>query len=365
MASELYLVSGENEYQVDIKAREIAEGMVAPEDRAFGLDIIDGAADNADGAVSALRRCLESIQTLGFLGGRKVVWLKNVNFLHEGRTGNSDAVKGSLADIIDVVKKGSDRDPVLIISAGKADKRKAFYKACESLGKVSEFGKSNQREMEKEASAVVSSACSRMKMRMDTRTQNAFVAKVGTDERQILSEMEKMRVYLGDRDTVEMKDIDAVTSASRENIVWDLTGAVRGRDLGRAVAVLRRLLFQKENSIGILMMIQQEVRNLILFKEAVKRRWISIRQSGKWTSCDWRDLPPAIEKTLSEGFAQDPRKMHPYRISLFVKDAGNFAMTELESALNYIRDAHIKLVSSSMPDGIVLELLLVKMLVRS
>lgn len=60
-------------------ARELAAQLTPPGD--FGQEIISGQAGNADDAAQRIYQTIEALNTFGFFGGEKLVWLKDVNFL--------------------------------------------------------------------------------------------------------------------------------------------------------------------------------------------------------------------------------------------------------------------------------------------
>src|SRR5690348_14214517 len=76
----IYAIVGSDEGQVKHIAADLAQKLVADEAGDFGLETIDGVADNADQATARIRSTIEALQTLPFFGA-KVVWLKNANFL--------------------------------------------------------------------------------------------------------------------------------------------------------------------------------------------------------------------------------------------------------------------------------------------
>src|SRR5215472_4133179 len=87
--SPIYAIVGSDDGQVRAHARELAAELTPKDAGDFGLDAIDGAAENADQAVTRLRLAIEAVQTLPFFGTQKLVWLKDVNFLSDTVTGRS------------------------------------------------------------------------------------------------------------------------------------------------------------------------------------------------------------------------------------------------------------------------------------
>src|SRR5438876_11991487 len=86
-AAKIYAVVGSDEAEVKRVATELTNKLTRPDAGDFGLDTIDGAADNADQAAARIRSTIEALQTLPFFGGAKLVWLKNANFLADNQIG--------------------------------------------------------------------------------------------------------------------------------------------------------------------------------------------------------------------------------------------------------------------------------------
>src|SRR3954464_11148239 len=81
----IHAVVGSDESEVKRVAAELAAELTPPEAGEFGLEVIDGCADNADQATNRIRSAIEALPEVPFFGGAKLVWLKNVNFLADSR----------------------------------------------------------------------------------------------------------------------------------------------------------------------------------------------------------------------------------------------------------------------------------------
>src|SRR5215471_14360542 len=140
-AAPVLLVFGEDEFAVRQRAREIYQQWSADVARDGGMDhdVIDASVNNSGEALKALARLREALQTLPFFGSAKVVWLQNCNFLGDERAASSQAVTEALAELAQELKTFSWNGVRLLISAGKVDKRKVFYKAIEKIGAVESF----------------------------------------------------------------------------------------------------------------------------------------------------------------------------------------------------------------------------------
>ena len=106
---------------------------LAPDADAFGLEMIDGAVETVDAAVACVHETIQSLLTLPFLGGTKLVWLKNASFLADNVAGRSDNVLAALEKLCDVLKSGLPEGVSFLLSAPMADKRRAAYKLLSKL----------------------------------------------------------------------------------------------------------------------------------------------------------------------------------------------------------------------------------------
>src|SRR3984893_13752107 len=99
----IHAVVGSDESEVKRVAAELAAKLTPPDAGDFGLEVIDGAADNAEQAAARIRSTIEALQTLPFMGGAKLVWLKNANFLGDDQKARSAAVQSALEELSDVI----------------------------------------------------------------------------------------------------------------------------------------------------------------------------------------------------------------------------------------------------------------------
>src|SRR5947208_11635194 len=134
----LFLIFGEDDFAVKQRARQLFQDWSA-EAGGFDHEIIDAAASNSGEALDALAKLREALQTWPFFGAAKVIWFQNCNFLGEERTASTQAVTESLAELAQELKSFDWQGVRLLISAGKVDKRKTFYKTIEKIGSVESF----------------------------------------------------------------------------------------------------------------------------------------------------------------------------------------------------------------------------------
>src|SRR5207245_8187182 len=168
------------EITVKQRAKEIYQQWCA---ELGGLDheIIDAAVNNSGEARKAQSKRREALQTRPVFGRGKDVSFQNCNFLGDERAASAQAVTGTLAELAQELKAFSWKDVRLLISAGKVDKRKTFYKTLEKIATVEgHAGLSiDDRDWADQAESVVLRQLNGLGKKISDRALSELVASVG------------------------------------------------------------------------------------------------------------------------------------------------------------------------------------------
>jgi DNA polymerase-3 subunit delta len=351
-------VCGSDDYLVEQQARRIVEARVPAADRTLGLEVVDGRVDTGDAAVQAIRQCLEAVQTPGFFGSGKLVWLKNASFLNpQVRPGDSDLVKERLAGLTALIKGGIPDGQGLLISALTVARNTSFFKACQAAGEVSDFGSSDKAwELEKLARERLNGLLHEFRLQMTEEVRERFLQRVGASTRMMANELEKLRVYLGAAgERVAAADVDAIVSVGREAMAWDLTDAMGERNAPALVDALRRLEAQNENPIGLVTMAESRIRDLLVLRQAMDQHWLEVREGERGATCRWKEPLPAGADALLAALPRDPRSVAPFVQKKIAAQAVRYTLAELRRARLLLMELREKLVSSSTPPEALLE----------
>src|SRR5205809_506571 len=168
-SANVHAVVGSDEGEVKRVAAELAGKLTPPGAGEFGLDVIDGAADNAEQATTRIRSTIEALQTLPFFGSTKVVWLKNANFLGDDQKARSSAVQAALEEFSKMLDRGIGSEVTFLISATEVDKRRSFYKTLLKRADVQVFDRldSGRVGWEEEAGEIVRRHAKKRKLQLD------------------------------------------------------------------------------------------------------------------------------------------------------------------------------------------------------
>jgi DNA polymerase-3 subunit delta len=363
MSVAIHLVCGGDDYLVEQKARAILDAAVPLADRTLGLEMVDGRVDTKDTAIRAIRQTIEAVQTPGFFGSGKMVWLKNANFLNPlTRPGNNEDVKNALSDLTAFIKQGVPEGQRLLVTALSVTRNSAFFKACQSAGEVSDFG-GNEKPWEKEklARERLDGILRNHGVRMSEAVRERFLKRTGVATRIMAQEAEKLSLFLGKPDAeATAKDVDNVVSVGREAEAWDVTDALGERDAKKLVAALRLLQAQEANAIGLATMAETRIRDLLVLRYALDQQWLQARQSGRGTTCQWKSPLPADGESWLQALGRDPRSVAPFIQGKQAEQATNYTLNELRRARHMLIQLREKLVSSSLPPDMLVETTLLR-----
>ena len=132
-ADNIWAFIGTDDLKVKEAAQLLTKKLVNPENADFGLEVIEGAADNLEHAQRLIRRTMEDLQTVPFFGGDKVVWLKGATFLADTVVGRSDRTLDALEELGTILQQGLPPDIKFILTATDVDKRRGFFNTLKKV----------------------------------------------------------------------------------------------------------------------------------------------------------------------------------------------------------------------------------------
>ncbi len=359
-ARSVYLVGGSDEFAVKEHAAALAAKLAPKAAGEFGVETIEGDATNADEAIKVLSRLHESLQTVGFFGTDKLVWLKNTNLLSPTPPGGEATVE-ALNSLNDALKRGLPGGVILLISALGFDKRRSVAKTIEKCAEQFFFDapEAGKADGEEQIGAFIREKLGADKKRFtDNHALDAFRELVEPTLREIANELEKLCVYVGKRVEITEADVQAICSASRQAVIWELVETVSQRNLPKAMAALKNLLDNEESPIGVIMMLAAQFRLMILARDFVDRK--VLRQADHYAvyAKAFAALPDEEKEHMPR--SKDGKPPNEWRFGRSAVAIKNFSRAELVRAMNLLLEANLRLVSTQLDDRLVLEETLTK-----
>ncbi len=359
----LALICGDDELAVKQRAKQLFTEWSAD---LGGMDheMIDASVGNSGDALAVVGRLREALQTLPFFGGGKVVWLRDCNFLGEERTASSQAVTAALAELAEELKSFAWQNVRLLISAGKVDKRKVFYKTLEKTGAVENFSAWSQddKDWADRAEMAATEALEKRQKQIAPAALGELVNRAGASARQLENEVEKLCLYVGGRNRIELADVTAICSRNKTAKAFALGDALGDRDLPRLLQRLDEELwetkFDKDKSeIGLLYGLIGKVRALLLLKEMLREGWVRPEMDYTRFKAQLASVP-ADKLPADKKF--NPLALNPYVLYKALPQVKKYTSAELVRAMDVLLRCNQRLVSSGLDETLVLQQALVQ-----
>jgi DNA polymerase-3 subunit delta len=317
----------------------------------------------------AIARLREALQTLPFFGTGKVIWLRDCNFLGEERVASTQAVTESLADLAEELKAfaWSRHSGIrLLISAGKVDKRKIFFKTLDKIGSVENLAgwSVDDRDWTDRAELAARTAVRERKKEISEEAVAELVTRVGPHPRQLDNEIEKLCLFAGNRNQIEVDDVSAVCVRNKQARAFALGDALGDRDLPRLLRRLDEELWEvkfdsQKSEIGLLYGLIAKVRAMLLLKEMFREGWIK-------PEMDYNRFKAQLQRVPADRVPADrrfnPLALNPYVLYKALPQIKRYSETELIRAMDLLLRCNQRLVSSGLDEALVLQQTLVQII---
>jgi DNA polymerase-3 subunit delta len=245
----VYLLQGEEDLLVEQALTDLLDRLIPVADRALNLDVVY--ADEVP-----VGDLITKMDTLPFFGPRRVVVVKGV-----------DAWKPADQDYVAAYLEQGPPPSAVIFIAEALDRRRRLYTTVRRIGEIREF----PRLFARDVPAWIRTWARDHKVRIDPDAVDALVALVGTGLRQIAMELEKILAYVGDRQSIGVRDVEATASHLAESTIFMLVDAIGERRTDTALRYLGEILRDAAPPY-VLFMIARQFRMLLRTVTLVRRK---------------------------------------------------------------------------------------------
>ena len=242
----------------------------------FSQETINGFAANVGEVEAAVNRFRESVQTISMFGGKRVVWLKDVNFLADTVTGRAESTLKLVEDLQQILDGVNPDETAVLITAAPVDRRRSFPKWCEKNADFALVG----GDADGGGDALAGVALAEAKALGASFAPGAvelMLAKVGANSRLLVEETRKLATYVGDPSTplgaggavIEEEHVAELTPNVAEGDFFEAAEAFFSGDLKWTLAALHRHFFSGGDARPVISALQNRNRILLQVRALV------------------------------------------------------------------------------------------------
>lgn len=310
----VYYFPGDNDFSKNEALQKLIAAAIEPGTEDFCLDILNGEETDATTVVTLAA-------TLPMLSERRVVVVREFQRLPQ-------------ADRETVVEFAEKPNPTtcLVLITPKVDLKTKLYARLTRVATTVTF----YPIFPEKIPAWIEQRARQAGKRMSPDACQTLQALVGEDLGELAGEIRKLAVYVGDRETIERADLDAVMGPSRAGTVFDLARAVGEKDFVKAHRMLYHALDTGETPHALVALLVRHIT--ILWKiYALKHA----RQSDD-----------EIKKALKLGWGFE--RHYPQ----YLAQARRLSVRDLQTGFEALLEADVALKTSRQSPRLVMQRLL-------
>lgn len=271
-------ICGPDDYLVGRVGKERFAALAADVPDEFARETINGFAANVGEVESAVNQFRDAVQTVSMFGGRRLVWLKDVNFLADTVTGRAESTLKLVEDLQELLTRANPAETIVLITAAPIDRRRSFPKWCEKNADFALVGGEGDGASEALAGVVLAEAkdCGAS---FAPGAVELLLARIGANTRLLVEETRKLATYaqpaarsapgsgaaangLG-AIVIEEADVAELTPNVAEGDFFEAAEAFFSGDLKWTLAALQRHFFTGGDARPVISALQNRNRILL------------------------------------------------------------------------------------------------------
>jgi DNA polymerase III subunit delta len=266
-AKKFTFICGADDYLVGRMGKQRFEAMAADVADEFSRETINGFAANVSEVEAAVNRFRESVQTVSMFGGKRVVWLKDINFLADTVTGRAESTLKLVEDLQQLLEAVNPDETAVLITAAPVDRRRSFPKWCEKNADFTLIGGDSDNASDALAEVAQAEAKS-LGSSFGPGAIELMLAKVGANTRLIVEETRKLATYAGDEPIQESYVADLTPNVA-EGDFFEAAEAFFSGDLKWTLSALHRHFFTGGDARPVISALQNRNRILLQVRALV------------------------------------------------------------------------------------------------
>lgn len=289
----LYFIYGKERFLVDRAVDVLRQRVLTPATRDFNYELFQGKEASA-------ARIVQAARTLPMMAPRRLVLVRD-----------ADEIKADeLTAIIPYLAQPCQESCVVFV-AEKVDQRLKFFTAFKKNGQLLKFDPLYDRQLPGFAAA----EAEKRGVYFDAGAAELLAGEVGADLGQLADAVERLTVYLGERRSISVADIETVIASTRQRNVFELSKAIGEGQRENALRILHSMLVARESGVRIVAMLVRHLRQLWMTAELLAQRL------GKMDIAQEIGIPPFfVDEMMVQAKRFDRHSFERMHRALFVAD---------------------------------------------
>jgi DNA polymerase-3 subunit delta len=259
-------ICGADDFLVGRLGQQRFDALAADVTDEFSREVLNGFAANVGEVEATVNRFRESAQTISMFGGKRVIWLKDVNFLADSVTGRAESTLKLVEDLQQILRGVNPAETSVLITAAPVDRRRSFPKWCE---KNADFTLVGGDDADGALEAVVLAEARAVGATISPEAARLLLAKVGANTRLLVEEVHKLATYVAPGEMIQDTHVADLTPNVAEGDFFEAAESFFSGDLQWTLAALQRHFFTGGDARPVISALQNRNRILLQIRALV------------------------------------------------------------------------------------------------
>ncbi|MDR1788985.1 MAG: DNA polymerase III subunit delta [Opitutaceae bacterium] len=268
------LVCGNDDFLVAREGKAIHDRLAAEITDEFSRETLSAHATRNEDLRAAVRAFRESVRTIPMFGGRRLVWLKDLDLK---AAPDSEEGAALLEELQEVLASNNPANTAILLTAAPVDRTRRFYKWCEKNADLHFVGgdaKTDNRP------ALLESETRALGVRFEPGAADLLLEKVGQNTRFLIEETRKLATHAGDSALITQAAVGELTPNIAESDFFAAAEAFFSGDLPRALDAIHLHFFSGNDARPLLASLQNRNRLLIQLAALISSGQLSVGYRG-------------------------------------------------------------------------------------
>ena len=261
---------------------------------------------------------ISAADTMPFFAERKLIVIEGSGWFKGAQDG--------LTEYLDRLPETT----TLLFVEDEVDKRGKLYKKVAQIGRAVEMAHPKEDELLRWGASILGMAG----RKITASDMQTIIESTGNDMERLKGELDKLIAYTEGRDVITRRDIQAVTTVTETNRIFDMVRAISSRQTATAMKLYQDLLTLKEPPMRIIFLIARQFNQLLLVKDMMNEG------AAKDAIASVLKVPAGVADRMMKQVKNTPRAL-------------------LKSYVDRCIDMEKRVKTGDMPEGIAVEMLIV------
>lgn len=321
----LYLIYGEESYLMEDILKRIINHLITPE-------FIDLNYTNLVGKEVTVASLIDACETLPFMADKKLVVVRD----YEALQGKKKLSQEDEDELIDYLGRLPETTCLVFYGLSTVDSRKKLVKAIGKYGQTVEVNKLKDKELEVWITKYFSKSGKSISPK-DSMLLVGNLDYIGRNSTQSLldveNEIKKIISYIGDKTTVDLKDIEEISVFKQQNDIFKLLDAIGARNLRDALIGVNQIIDGGETIFKLMATIVNQTKNILMVKLL-------------------------MEEGYNAKMIATKTGIHPFVVSKAASHSRGFTVKKLRELLNEALQMEFMIKSGKINDRLAFEILI-------